>query len=76
MQLNCPKCQSELERSGELKRHCPECDSNFTLNVECPQCNKPVQRLKACGAVSLWCETCNELKSKSTAVYRLVEEGI
>lgn len=41
MQLNCPGCSNELQRSG---------------------------------AVSFWCNQCNELKSKSSADYTLIEE--
>ena len=73
-QQECPKCNAVLERSGELKRHCNACDSNFTIKIDCPDCGEPVQRLKACGAVNLWCDACNELKSKSTAIYSFVEE--
>jgi len=73
MQLLCPNCQSELTRSGESKRHCEACHSNFTLNIGCNECGEALQRLKACGAVNFWCDHCNELKSKSSANYRLVE---
>ncbi len=71
MQTNCPKCEHELSRSGELKRHCDACDSDFTLEVTCNQCGEQLERLKACGAVNFWCNSCNELKSKSSAVYNL-----
>jgi len=72
MQLLCPHCQSELNRSGESKRHCETCHSDFILNIECNECGEVLQRLKACGAVNFWCEGCNELKSKSSASYKLV----
>ena len=29
----------------------------------CPTCNDEVEVLNACGAVSFFCHTCNELKS-------------
>lgn len=74
MQTQCPQCNTELERSGELQRHCVICDSDFILTVCCRECGQTLQRLKACGAVSFWCEQCNELKSKSTAVYRLLKQ--
>ncbi|MEJ6079057.1 zinc ribbon domain-containing protein [Vibrio sp. 1-Bac 57] len=75
MQLSCPDCESELANSGELKRHCPSCNSDFVVNVCCRECGQPLQRLKACGAVSFWCDHCNELKSKSTAIYNLVKQA-
>ena len=71
MQLLCPKCQSEVVRSGELKRHCDSCDSDFLLHIACNECGQELERLKACGAVNFWCEQCNELKSKSSAIYTL-----
>jgi len=72
--LTCPKCHLELERSGELQRHCQHCDSHFLIKITCHQCGDELQRLKACGAVNFWCDSCNELKSKSTAVYNLIEK--
>lgn len=32
----------------------------------CPTCNDEVEVLNACGAVSFFCNTCNELKSSKT----------
>lgn len=75
MQSNCPKCNAELQRSGELKRHCESCNLHFKIAIHCAQCGDELERLKACGAVSLWCDKCNELKSKSTAIYTLIEES-
>lgn len=71
MELNCPKCEHELSRSGELKRHCESCNSDFKLHIACNECGDEIERLKACGAVSFWCNNCNEMKSKSSAVYTL-----
>jgi hypothetical protein len=73
MQLLCPHCQSELIRSGESKRHCEACHTDFILSIECHECGEALQRLKACGAVNFWCDHCNELKSKSSASYILVD---
>ncbi|WP_372880167.1 zinc ribbon domain-containing protein [Psychromonas sp.] len=74
MQLLCPKCNHEVVSSGAQKRHCPACDSNFKLHAACDKCGDELERLQACGAVNFWCNKCNELKSKSTAIYTLVEE--
>lgn len=70
-QLLCPNCAQPLQRSGEQLRHCRQCDVTFKLMIRCAQCNDELQRLKACGSVSFWCNCCNELKSKSSAVYQL-----
>ncbi|PKG40416.1 zinc ribbon domain-containing protein [Psychromonas sp. Urea-02u-13] len=74
MELNCPKCEHELDRSGELKRHCESCNSDFKLFIACHECGDEIERLKACGAVSFWCNSCNELKSKSSAIYTLKDD--
>ena len=71
MITDCTKCGGVLERSGELKRRCTKCATDFTLHVACSTCGDEIERLKACGAVSFWCNTCNELKSKSGATYTL-----
>ena len=73
MELQCPKCDHELQRSGIQKRHCPACNSDFELHAACETCGDELQRLQACGAVNFWCDKCNELKSKKTAVYTLQE---
>jgi len=73
MITQCPKCEHYLERSGELKRHCKGCDSNFKLLLNCSECGDEIERLKACGAVSFWCNECNELKSKSGVKYTIEE---
>lgn len=34
----------------------------------CPTCNDEVEVLNACGAVSFFCNTCNELKSSKVVL--------
>lgn len=34
----------------------------------CPVCNDEVEVLNACGAVSFFCNTCNELKSSKVVL--------
>ncbi|MEL0629882.1 zinc ribbon domain-containing protein [Psychromonas aquatilis] len=74
MDLHCPHCDNKLERNAELTRFCPACHEHYDIKIDCDQCGGPLQRLKACGAVNLWCDSCNELKSKSNALYRLVKQ--
>lgn len=73
IELKCPKCKHELVRSGVQKRYCASCDVHFKLNAACEKCGDQLERLQACGAVNFWCNTCNELKSKKTAIYSLLE---
>ncbi len=71
MQLQCPECQQELQRSGVLQRRCESCQIDYKLHANCDKCGELLERLAACGAVNYWCNSCNELKSKSTAIYSL-----
>ncbi|MEI6896950.1 MAG: zinc ribbon domain-containing protein [Psychromonas sp.] len=74
LELPCPKCKHPLQRSGQLKRHCERCNSDFTLLITCHHCGDEIERLKACGAVDFWCNNCNELKSKSAVIYTLKKD--
>jgi len=69
MTVTCPQCEQPLQHSGDLKRHCEPCQRDFKLLISCHECGHEIERLRACGAVSFWCPHCNELKSKSSAVY-------
>lgn len=73
MELPCPKCNHELQRVGVQKRHCPACNSDFKLHFTCDKCGEKLEVLQACGAANLWCNKCNELKSKSSSPYLLEE---
>jgi len=71
MELHCPQCEQTLQHSGDLKRRCEPCNSDFKLLITCSECGDEIERLRACGAVSFWCNSCNELKSKASAIYIL-----
>ncbi|MCG6200322.1 zinc ribbon domain-containing protein [Psychromonas antarctica] len=73
MELTCPKCQNEIEYGGIQKQnyHCDACAGDFKLHAACDKCGDKLELLQACGAANLWCNSCNELKSKSTAIYTL-----
>ncbi|HCM1321500.1 TPA: zinc ribbon domain-containing protein [Vibrio parahaemolyticus] len=59
MQQNkCPDCEVELEWTGQ-------CESDFKKVGFCPDCGAELEKLQACGAANYFCNTCNELKSKS-----------
>ncbi|MFM2476269.1 zinc ribbon domain-containing protein [Celerinatantimonas sp. MCCC 1A17872] len=71
--LVCPNCERELEPSATDSHggYCSHCQSNFHRVAYCPQCEQPLEVLKACGAVDYFCNHCNELKSKRQVIYRL-----
>lgn len=59
----CPSCNQELEWTGQY--HCNQCQSNFDKVGYCPDCAAQLEKLQACGAANYFCNSCNELKSKS-----------
>ncbi|TOF43917.1 DNA ligase, partial [Vibrio parahaemolyticus] len=42
-----------------------QCESDFKKVGFCPDCGAELEKLQACGAANYFCNTCNELKSKS-----------
>lgn len=76
MELKCPKCAHTIECSGIQKQHyhCDACGSDLKIQAACDKCGDQLELLQACGAANLWCHQCNELKSKSSAIYSLVEK--
>lgn len=70
MELMCPVCHNRLERNGETA-HCAICDSDFPVEARCPDCHKPLQVLKACGAVDYFCQNGHGLISKKRVEFTL-----
>ena len=63
MQQNqCPTCGQDMQWNGQY--FCSDCQQHYKKTVLCPTCDEEVEKLKACGAVNYFCNTCNELKSK------------
>lgn len=66
MQKNqCPKCDQELEWEAGAYQ-CHSCDMIYKKIAFCPRCEAELDKLQACGAVNYFCNSCNEMKSKST----------
>ncbi|WGW01014.1 zinc ribbon domain-containing protein [Vibrio sp. YMD68] len=60
---NCPECTTELEWDGAYL--CVPCGEHYKKIGYCPECDKELEKLQACGSASYFCNSCNELKSKS-----------
>ncbi|WBM72743.1 zinc ribbon domain-containing protein [Buttiauxella sp. WJP83] len=43
---------------------CESCNQHFILEARCPDCHKPLEVLKACGAVDYFCQNGHGLISK------------
>ncbi|WP_227319154.1 zinc ribbon domain-containing protein [Cedecea davisae] len=63
MMVNCPACKKELKQTDGGAR-CDTCDKDFRLEALCPDCHKPLEVLKACGAVDYFCQNGHGLISK------------
>ncbi len=71
---HCPECQGALENDN-LNYRCSACAAQFKARAHCDRCDAELERLKACGAVDYFCNTCNEMKSKSTLVWKLNKQS-
>lgn len=71
MELNCPVCSNPLERQGG-QAHCAQCEKDFALQALCPECHKPLEVLKACGAVDYFCQNGHGLISKKRVEFVVV----
>jgi hypothetical protein len=63
MELNCPVCDAQMEPQGD-KAHCAKCQQDYAVQALCPECHKPLEVLKACGAVDYFCQNGHGLISK------------
>ena len=62
----CPECGKEMDwEQGEYI--CAACQARYQKIMYCPTCDAELEKLVACGAANYFCNTCNELKSKSAA---------
>lgn len=67
----CPSCQVELGWDGQYV--CSECNEHFNKVGYCPDCAAQLEKLQACGATNYFCNSCNELKSKSRIRFEFVK---
>lgn len=68
--LQCPTCREEVK--SEEGSVCLVCAVKYHKAPFCPECYDPLERLKACGNVSYYCNGCRMQKSRSTIKWRLV----
>lgn len=70
MKLDCPSCHSSLDAQGSGV-HCTHCNKDFVLEARCPDCHKPLEVLKACGAIDYFCRNGHGLISKKRVEFTL-----
>lgn len=73
MELLCPVCDEQLAVQGE-QAHCARCQKDFRLQAVCPECHKPLEVLKACGAVDYFCQHGHGLISRKRVEFVAVSQ--
>ncbi|WP_413737515.1 zinc ribbon domain-containing protein [Sodalis sp. RH21] len=71
MQPDCPVCQSPLQPQGD-ELYCGQCERHYRPLALCPDCGKPLDVLKACGAVDYFCPHGDGLISKKRVSWQYV----
>ncbi|MEW5288291.1 MULTISPECIES: zinc ribbon domain-containing protein [Erwinia] len=66
MSMICPFCQQPLNLQ---EGRCLCCQHSIELQPICPECARPLQVLKACGAVDFFCTHGHGLISKKRVRY-------
>lgn len=72
MELACPICRAPLAVEDQ-NAHCQHCAKAFALQARCSDCHKPLEVLKACGAVDYFCQNGHGLISKKRVEWAAVE---
>lgn len=73
MEINCPICDKPLAATDN-PAHCESCNQDFRVEARCPECHKPLQVLKACGAVDYFCQNGHGLVSKKRVEFVAVND--
>ncbi|WP_042860681.1 zinc ribbon domain-containing protein [Dickeya sp. NCPPB 3274] len=70
MDAYCPECQQPMVWRGDEQYRCEGCLRGLLRLTLCPQCEQPLQVLRACGAESYLCAGGHGLISRSRVVIR------
>ena len=68
MDAHCPVCDQPMSWvSGHFR--CDACHSEYQQMALCPDCQQPLQELKACGAVDYICQNGHGMISKKRVIF-------
>ncbi|CAM3588027.1 zinc ribbon domain-containing protein [Rahnella bruchi] len=68
MDALCPVCGQPMNWvSGHF--HCDTCHTDYKQTALCPDCQQPLQALKACGAVDYFCQNGHGMISKKRVTF-------
>ncbi|AJF74379.1 MULTISPECIES: zinc ribbon domain-containing protein [Raoultella] len=73
-QPDCPLCHAPLALEAGSAR-CASCEKEFTLQALCPDCHRPLEVLKACGAIDYFCQHGHGLISKKRVEFVLPDQA-
>ena len=68
MEAYCPVCEQPMSWvSGHFR--CDACGTEYNQMALCPDCQQPLQELKACGAVDYFCQNGHGMVSKKRVLF-------
>ena len=68
MEAYCPVCEQPMSWvSGHFR--CEACCKEYNQTALCPDCQQPLQELKACGAVDYFCQNGHGMVSKKRVLF-------
>ncbi|MBB6115111.1 MULTISPECIES: zinc ribbon domain-containing protein [Rahnella] len=68
MEAYCPVCEQPMSWvSGHFR--CDACGTEYNQTALCPDCQQPLQELKACGAVDYFCQNGHGMVSKKRVLF-------
>ena len=68
MEAYCPVCEHPMSWvSGHFR--CDACGTEYNQTALCPDCQQPLQELKACGAVDYFCQNGHGMVSKKRVLF-------
>lgn len=72
--MECPKCNETLKGRKYLYT-CESCETEYEVNFKCEVCGSEPEVLASCGAVSFYCNSCNNMKSRTTMNKEFIKKG-
>lgn len=68
MEALCPVCTQPMSWVSN-HFHCESCNADYQQTAICPDCQQPLQTLKACGAVDYFCQNGHGMISKKRVLF-------
>ena len=76
MDALCPHCHRAMLWKQGNTFYCEGCRKAYQQIALCPDCNKPLEKMQACGAVDYFCQHGHGLISKKRITLQYVEDKL